>query len=68
MHDAPLKHFIQPTEVQLEAAQERHRFIFERFMDLARDMLAETPNGPERSAGFRKLIEARDCFIRATLC
>lgn len=25
------------------------------------------PNGPEKSAGMRKLLEAKDCFVRAAL-
>ena len=25
------------------------------------------PNGPEKSAGLRKLLEAKDCFVRSLL-
>jgi hypothetical protein len=25
------------------------------------------PDGPEKTAGLRKLLEAKDCFVRATL-
>ncbi len=25
------------------------------------------PDGPEKSAGMRKLLEAKDCFVRAKL-
>lgn len=25
------------------------------------------PDGPEKSAGLRKLLEAKDCFVRAVL-
>jgi hypothetical protein len=25
------------------------------------------PSGPEKSAGLRKLLEAKDCFVRAAL-
>ena len=25
------------------------------------------PDGPEKSAGLRKLLEAKDCFVRANL-
>jgi hypothetical protein len=32
---------------------------------LANDMLDELPVTPELTAGLRKLLEARDCFIRA---
>lgn len=33
--------------------------------DLAEKMEAILPDGPEKSAGMRKLLEAKDCFIRA---
>jgi hypothetical protein len=33
--------------------------------ELARLMDAELPDGPEKSAGLRKLLEAKDCFVRA---
>ena len=35
--------------------------------DLAQRMEAELPDGPEKSAGMRKLLEAKDCFVRAAL-
>jgi len=35
--------------------------------DLADIMLDELPDGPEKAQGFRKLLEAKDCFIRAGL-
>lgn len=35
--------------------------------DLARQMDEALPNGPEKSAGLRKLLEAKDCFVRASL-
>lgn len=28
---------------------------------------ASLPDGPEKSAGLRKLLEAKDCFVRAKL-
>lgn len=34
---------------------------------LAHIMEAELPDGPEKSAGMRKLLEAKDCFVRAAL-
>ncbi len=30
-------------------------------------MESELPNGPEKSAGLRKLLEAKDCFVRAAI-
>ncbi len=35
--------------------------------ELARQMAAELPAGAELSAGLRKLLEAKDCFVRAKL-
>lgn len=35
--------------------------------DLAMKMIDEIPDGPELTAGLRKLLEAKDCFVRANL-
>lgn len=35
--------------------------------DLAEAMVAALPDGPELTAGLRKLLEAKDCFVRANL-
>ncbi len=32
--------------------------------DLAAFMIDELPDGPELAAGLRKLLEAKDCFVR----
>lgn len=37
------------------------------FCDAALAMLQATPPGAEQSAGLRKLLEAKDCFVRAAL-
>ncbi len=34
---------------------------------LAEAMDADLPDGAEKSAGLRKLLEAKDCFVRAAL-
>jgi hypothetical protein len=34
---------------------------------LACAMVRTLPDGPELSAGLRKLLEAKDCFVRAAL-
>jgi hypothetical protein len=34
---------------------------------LADDMVKRLPDGPELTAGLRKLLEAKDCFVRAAL-
>lgn len=35
--------------------------------DLAFIMEKELPDGPEKSAGMRKLLEAKDCFVRSVI-
>ena len=35
--------------------------------ELAHRLEAQLPDGPEKSAGMRKLLEAKDCFVRAAL-
>jgi len=35
--------------------------------DLAQKMNFELPDGAEKDAGLRKLLEAKDCFVRAEL-
>lgn len=35
--------------------------------DLAKYMVDELPDGPELTSGLRKLLEAKDCFVRAAL-
>lgn len=37
------------------------------FGELAEKMNEELPDGAEKSAGLRKLLEAKDCMVRATL-
>lgn len=34
---------------------------------VAHEMQNNLPDGPEKSAGLRKLLEAKDCFVRAAL-
>lgn len=35
--------------------------------ELADQMIAGLPDGPELTAGLRRLLEAKDCFVRAAL-
>ena len=35
--------------------------------DLAQQLVDALPDGPELTAGLRKLLEAKDCFVRAAL-
>lgn len=34
---------------------------------LAELMVSDLPDGPELTAGLRKLLEAKDCFVRAAV-
>lgn len=43
------------------------REISKLICELAQEMDLTLPNGPEKSAGMRKLLEAKDCFVRAAL-
>lgn len=38
-----------------------------RVSELAYFLNAIVPEGPEKSAGMRKLLEAKDCFVRASI-
>lgn len=37
------------------------------FGELAENLNADLPDGAEKSAGLRKLLEAKDCMVRASL-
>ncbi|MDH6141146.1 hypothetical protein P3T35_003159 [Kitasatospora sp. GP30] len=43
------------------------RPISEACHDLAEEMIRRLPDGPELTAGLRKLLEAKDCLVRAAL-
>lgn len=38
-----------------------------KFESLAHELMASLPAGPEKTAGLRKLLEAKDCCVRAAL-
>lgn len=43
------------------------RDISAMMFTVATEMERRLPDGPEKSAGLRKLLEAKDCFVRAAL-
>lgn len=43
------------------------KLVFEKCTLLAHDVVDMLPDDPELSAGLRKLIEAKDCFVRAAV-
>ena len=46
---------------------ERLQVVSKPFGDLATQLNEALPDGPEKSAGLRKLLEAKDCMVRAAL-
>lgn len=46
---------------------DRLQAISKPLYELAHLMEDTLPDGPEKSAGMRKLLEAKDCFVRAAL-
>jgi len=43
------------------------REVARPFCELAHRLAATLPGCPETAAGLRKLLEAKDCFVRAAL-
>ena len=43
------------------------RHVSKQFSELAHAMLRQISEGPEAMVGLRKLLEAKDCFVRAAL-
>lgn len=43
------------------------QIVSKPFGDLAWLLDQTLPDGPEKSAGLRKLLEAKDCMVRASL-
>ena len=46
---------------------EKLQIVSKPISELANLMEEILPDGPEKSAGLRKLLEAKDCFVRSTL-
>lgn len=46
---------------------ERLQMVSKPIGELAEEMDYLLPDGPEKSAGLRKLLEAKDCLVRANL-
>ncbi|TNE66817.1 MAG: hypothetical protein EP336_09370 [Rhodobacteraceae bacterium] len=46
---------------------ERLQAVSKPFGDMAFRLDDQLPDGPEKSAGLRKLLEAKDCMVRAAL-
>lgn len=50
-----------------EHLPEKLAMVSKPICDLAIEMDNLLPDGPEKSAGLRKLLEAKDCLVRANL-
>lgn len=50
-----------------EHLPENLKEISKPLYELAHAMEEKLPDGPEKSAGMRKLLEAKDCFVRSVL-
>lgn len=59
------KHIVEYFEYK--HLPEHLQTVSKPFGELAQKMQDELPEGPEKSAGLRKLLEAKDCFVRASL-
>ena len=52
---------------EYEHLPEKLKNVSKPIGDLAMLMESSIPDSPEKSAGMRKLLEAKDCFVRASL-
>ena len=46
---------------------ERLQIVSQICHDSAHEMVRQLPDGPELTTGLRKLLEAKDCFVRAAV-
>lgn len=66
------EHAAPPAEAMLQFFEFSHlpptlAVVSQPFHDLAVKIVAELPRNPERSVALRKLLEAKDCAVRALL-
>lgn len=62
----------EDSEPMLQFFQYKHlpqhlQSISKPFSELAKFIVCESPKNPERTAALRKLLEAKDCAVRAVL-
>jgi hypothetical protein len=61
-----------PTEMILRYFEYKHlpthlQDVSKKFCDLAHDLDKFETNGPETTTALRKLLESKDCMVRAAL-
>lgn len=61
----PSEHLLQ--FFQYEHLPEHLKALSRPCADLAKEVDRMLPEGPEKTAGLRKLLEAKDCFVRVGL-
>jgi hypothetical protein len=44
-----------------------YQYVSRPFCELAKQVAAELPRNPERTVALRKLLEAKDCAVRALI-
>lgn len=62
MDSEPMMQFFKFDHLPEELAN-----ISELFADLAREICYRLPRNPERTTALRKLLEAKDCAVRALI-
>lgn len=62
MSKNPIMKYFEYEHLPLEL-----RAVSQQICEVAKALDAFLPDGPEKSAGLRKLLEAKDCFVRARL-
>ncbi len=62
MTDEPMLQFFSYSHLPLDLQK-----VSEPFCKLAHDIVQNTPRNPERTAALRKLLEAKDCAVRAVI-
>lgn len=62
-HDEPLLQFFSYAHLQSEAM----KACSKQFALLAYQLVASLPRNPERTVALRKLLEAKDCAVRALI-
>ena len=62
MDNEPMLQFFGWSQLPSELGR-----ISRLFSELAEDIVAQLPRNPERTVALRKLLEAKDCAVRALI-
>lgn len=61
------EHMMKMLEPNPNLKNPKAKIIAEEVYQLATDFLRDLPDSPELTAGLRKLLEAKDCFVRGAV-